>query len=67
MFSLGRHPPMMTFHASSSASGSPYTSIAVISRALPQPAIKRNQPVRHLPMRLREEVKCSNGNMAKGS
>jgi hypothetical protein len=34
--------------------------------ALPQPAISKNQPLRHLPMRRDELVKCSNGNMAKG-
>ena len=42
-------------------------SIAVIKRALPQPVISRNQPLRHCPMRLRELVKCSSGNMASGS
>ena len=40
--------------------------MAVIRIALAQPAASRNQPFFHLPMRLRELVKCSSGNMANG-
>jgi hypothetical protein len=42
-------------------------SIMVMSSALPQPAINRNQPSFHVPIFLRELVKCSSGNMANGS
>ena len=42
-------------------------SIAVIRIALAQPAISRNQPFLHSPMRRREVVNCNNGNMANGS
>src|SRR5690242_4536534 len=55
--------PTMTCQADLSESGSPLTSMAVITRALPQPANKRTQPFFHLPIRLRDEVKWSSGNM----
>ena len=42
-------------------------SIAVISSALPQPAISKNQPSFHAPIFWRELVKCRSGNMAKGN
>jgi 1-acyl-sn-glycerol-3-phosphate acyltransferase len=35
--------------------------------ALPHPAVVRRIPLLHLPIRFLEEVKCSRGNMAKGS
>jgi len=35
--------------------------------ALDQPAISRNQPFFQAPIRFRELVNCSSGNMAKGS
>ncbi len=40
-------------------------SIAVISTALVQPAISKNQPSFHRPILFREEVKSKRGNMAK--
>ncbi len=42
-------------------------SMAVIRTALAQPAVSRNHPFFHCPIRRRELVKCSSGNMAKGS
>src|SRR6266436_1198351 len=67
-FSFSRHyPPVMTCHAALSESGKPYRSMAVIRMALAQPAISKNHPFFHAPMRLRELVKWSSGNMAKGS
>src|SRR3974377_1095585 len=42
-------------------------SMAVIRIALAHPATRRNQPLRHLPMRLVELVKCNRGNMANGN
>src|SRR5271166_3029970 len=62
-----RHPPTMTCHAAFSESGRPKMSIAVIRIALPQPAIRRNQPFFQGPIRLRELVNCRSGNMANGS
>ena len=39
----------------------------VIRIALVQPAISRKRPFLHEPMRARELVNCSSGNMAKGN
>ncbi len=41
--------------------------MAVMRMALAHPAISRKRPFFQLPMRLRELVKCSSGNMANGS
>ena len=41
-------------------------SIAVINIALPQPSSTSHHPLAHLPITLREDVKCNSGNMANG-
>ena len=38
-----------------------------MSNAEPHPAMSRNQPSRHCPIRLRELARCSRGNIANGS
>src|SRR5215472_12034322 len=61
------YPPTITRHAAFSESGRPTTSMMVIRIALAHPAIRRNQPLRHFPVRRCELVKCNNGNMANGN
>src|SRR6185437_11022432 len=61
------YPPAATRHASASAPGRPYRSIAAIKIAPLQPATSRSGPFFQRPMNLARLVKWSSGNSANGS
>src|SRR5579862_5030281 len=59
--------PRIICHAIRMESGRPYTSSAVIIRALPQPANNKNHPSFHFPIRFLELVNWRRGNIENGS
>src|SRR5882724_5102224 len=61
------HPPTTTCQAARTESFRPKTSMTVMSIALAHPASSRDRSIFQFPIRKRELVKCSNGNMANGS